>query len=105
MTASATSLTELNILKQFCKLLNVSHSEFQEKHETCVPLDDIYTRIYMLPRIPKGYRLCDKCRKTIVNLLQSFGNETVVSPSPEYGINEKETCTVSKLSRPTLLLP
>jgi hypothetical protein len=57
---------------------------FQEKHETCVGLDG-----KKVPTMQMGQRNCVKCRKTVADLPEIFGDEAVVSPSSEYDINKK----------------
>jgi hypothetical protein len=38
-----------------------------------------------VPSVQKGKRICDTCsRKTVANLPDRFGNESVVSSSSEY---------------------
>jgi hypothetical protein len=73
--ASAVSVKELNVLKQCYNPLNISHSVSSKKNLRPV-LDCMIKEV---PSIQKGQRICDKCRKNIANLPESFGNDTVVS--------------------------
>jgi hypothetical protein len=59
--------------------------------------------IKKVPSIQKGQRICDKCRKTIANLPESFGNEAVASSSLEYDINKKEDLTSFKIEQTNLV--
>jgi hypothetical protein len=70
MAASATSIKELNVLKQCCNPLNVGHTASSKKYVRLV----LYWAIKKVPSIQKGQRVCDKCRKTIADLPKSFGN-------------------------------
>jgi hypothetical protein len=79
MAASAPSIKELYVSKQCCDALNASHGAFKEKPEACAGLDDKEG-----PSIQKRQRICDKCRKSIANLPENFGNEALVSSSSGY---------------------
>jgi hypothetical protein len=43
-----------------------------------------------VPIIQKGQRISDKCRKTVLDLPTSFGNEAVVSSVSECGNKEED---------------
>jgi hypothetical protein len=83
IAASATPIKELNVLKQCYNPLNVSCSASSKKN--LKPMLDWMIRKVL--SVQKGQRVCDKCRKIIAGLPQSFGNEAVVSPSSEYDTN------------------
>jgi hypothetical protein len=101
MAACATSVKELNVLKQRCNPLNVSHSASSKKNLRPV-LDWMIKKV---PCIQKGQRICDKCRKTIADLPESFGNEAVVPSSSEYHIRKKKDLGSFKTEQTHFVLP
>jgi hypothetical protein len=74
----AASVKEVNVM-------DVSHSSSLKSN-----LRPVLHRIINVLNMEEGQGICDKCRKTIANLPTSFGNESGVSSSSEYDINEKE---------------
>jgi hypothetical protein len=70
MAANTTSVKELNVLKQCCNPLNFSHIASSKKSLRPV-LDWVMKKV---SDIQKGRRICDRCRKIIANLPESFQN-------------------------------
>lgn len=73
MAANATSVKELNIRKECCNALNVSHSSSSKKNQR--PMLDWKIKD---PRIHKGQRIWDECQNTILNFHKSFGSEGIL---------------------------
>jgi BarA-like signal transduction histidine kinase len=83
MAANATIVKELNVLKQCCNPLNVSHSTSFMKNPR--PVFDWV--IKEVPSIQKGQRI--HAIEKLTHLCKSFENEAVASSSSEYGTNKK----------------
>jgi hypothetical protein len=49
--------------------------------------------------IQKRQRMCDKCRKTIAEFPEHFGNQVVVSSNSECDINKKEDLDSFKIKQ------
>jgi hypothetical protein len=94
MNASATGVKELNVLKQHCYALNVSHSASYKKNLRPV-LDGIMKTV---PTVQKGQKICNKYRKT----LQICPKVWTCS---EYDMNKKEALDSFKIEQTYLFLP